>query len=169
MRTLAGGVSRTGGESLEQRDEIIEAIIREMREIVAYLHRRSPPPLLAWDLSMAQLKVLFALACRGPLTVSEVAERLRISPPTASHLIERLTQLGLVTRREDERDRRRTLVGLTADGRVVLDQLRQGSEHTWRDLLSDVASEDLQALLRGLRALARAARRASDETMERVK
>jgi hypothetical protein len=51
----------------------------------------------------------------------------------------------------------------------VLDQLRQGSEHTWRDFLSDLASEDLQALLRGLRALARAARRASDETMERVK
>ncbi|WP_448575167.1 MarR family winged helix-turn-helix transcriptional regulator [Thermomicrobium sp.] len=152
---------------MEQRDEIIEAIIGEMREIVASLHRRSPPPLLARDLSMAQLRVLFALACRGPLTVSEVAERLRISPPTASHLIERLTQLGLVTRREDERDRRRTLVGLTADGRAVLDQLRQGSEHTWRDLLSDLASEDLLALLRGLRALARAARRTSDETMER--
>ncbi|MCX7623029.1 MAG: MarR family transcriptional regulator [Thermomicrobium sp.] len=144
---------------MTERADLIETIIVEMRDVIAYLHRRSPPPLQALDLSMAQLKVLFALACRGPLTVSEVAERLGISPPTASHLIDRVVQLGLVTRREDERDRRRTLVELTARGEELLRQLRQGNEHPWRELLERLSAEDLEALLRGVRALAAAARR----------
>jgi DNA-binding MarR family transcriptional regulator len=142
-------------------NEIVEAIIGDMREVMQYLHRRSPPALETLDLSMAQLKVLFAVSCRGPLTVSELAERLAISPPTASHLVERVVQLGLVTRREDERDRRRTLVELTERGEALLRQLRQGSEQAWRDLLVQLSPEDLEALLRGVRALVSAVRRAS--------
>ncbi len=144
---------------MQERERLVETIIAEMREVIASLHRRSPPPLHELDLSMAQLKVLFVLACRGPLTVSEVAERLGVSPPTASHLIDRVVQLGLVERREDERDRRRTRVKLTPHGEGLLRELRQGNERHWRELLEHVSEEDLSALLRGIRALAAAARR----------
>ncbi|MCM8745047.1 MarR family transcriptional regulator [Thermomicrobium sp. CFH 73360] len=145
---------------MDDRLDLIETVIREMREVIAYLHRRSPPRLGEFDLSMAQLKVLFALSCSGPLTVSEVAERLSITSPTASHLIDRLVHLGLVRRREDERDRRRTVVELTASGEDFLRQLRQGNEQYWRDLLNQLDFVDLRALLQGVRALAEAARRA---------
>lgn len=145
---------------MDDRLDLIETVIREMREVIAYLHRRSPPRLGEFDLSMAQLKVLFALSCSGPLTVSEVAERLSITSPTASHLIDRLVHLGLVRRREDERDRRRTVVELSASGEDFLRQLRQGNEQYWRELLNELDFVDLQALLQGVRALAEAARRA---------
>lgn len=144
---------------MDDRLDLIETVIREMREVIAYLHRRSPPRLGEFDLSMAQLKVLFALSCSGPLTVSEVAERLSITSPTASHLIDRLVHLGLVRRREDERDRRRTVVELSASGEDFLRQLRQGNEQYWRELLNELDFVDLQALLQGVRALAEAARR----------
>uniref|UniRef100_A0A7C5VUS0 MarR family transcriptional regulator n=1 Tax=Thermomicrobium roseum TaxID=500 RepID=A0A7C5VUS0_THERO len=145
---------------MDDRLDLIETVIREMREVIAYLHRRSPPRLGEFDLSMAQLKVLFALSCSGPLTVSEVAERLSITSPTASHLIDRLVHLGLVRRREDERDRRRTVVELSASGEDLLRQLRQGNEQYWRELLNELDFVDLRALLQGVRALAEAARRA---------
>lgn len=145
---------------MDERLDLIETVIREIREVIAYLHRRSPPRLGELDLSMAQLKVLFALSCSGPLTVSEVAERLSITSPTASHLIDRLVHLGLVRRREDERDRRRTVVELTAAGEDFLRQLRQGNEQYWRELLNQLDFADLRALLHGVRALAEAARRA---------
>ncbi|MFN3337675.1 MAG: MarR family winged helix-turn-helix transcriptional regulator [Thermomicrobium sp.] len=145
---------------MDERHELIETVIREMREVIAYLHRRSPPRLGELDLSMAQLKVLFALSCSGLLTVSEVAERLSITAPTASHLIDRLVHLGLVRRREDERDRRRTVVELTATGEDFLRQLRQGNEQYWRELLYQLDSAELRVLLHGVRALAEAARRA---------
>jgi len=151
---------------MTDRDELIQLIIEEMREVIAYLHRRSPPPLDALDLSMAQLKVLFTVSCRGPLTISEVAERLGISLPTASHLVDRVVQLGLVARREDERDRRRTLVELTEHGEALLRQLRQGNEQPWRELLCELSPDDLEALLRGVRALARVVRRT--RTMSRL-
>ncbi|MDW7981378.1 MAG: MarR family winged helix-turn-helix transcriptional regulator [Thermomicrobium sp.] len=144
---------------MDDRSELIETIVQEMREVIAYLHRRSPPQLGGLDLSMAQLKLLFVLSCGEPRTVSDVAERLAITPPTASHLIDRLVHLGLVRRREDERDRRRTVVALTQQGEELLRQLRQGNEQHWRELLTHLAPDDLEALLRGVRALASVARR----------
>ncbi len=145
--------------AMEEQLELIETVTREMREVISSLHRRSPPRLAELDLSMAQLKVLFVLSSSGPLTVSKVAERLSITPPTASHLIDRLVHLALVRRSEDQRNRRRTVVELTAAGEDFLQQLRQGNEQYWRELLRQLDVADLQALLQGVRALAEAARR----------
>lgn len=143
---------------MDDRQELIETIFREMREVIGFLHRRSPPQLDNFDLTMAQFKVLAALACRGPTTVRSLAEHLQIGSPTASHLVDRLTTLGLVTRREDERDRRRTLVQLSAEGEAFLRQFRQGNEQHWRDLLTKLTDDELLHLLIGVRALTRAAR-----------
>ncbi|MCX2727560.1 MarR family transcriptional regulator [Thermomicrobium sp. 4228-Ro] len=145
---------------MHDRDQLIEMIIEGMRDIVAYLHRRSPPPFDALDLTMAQLKVLFAVSCGGSLTISEIAERLGISLPTASHLVDRVVQLGLAARREDERDRRRTLVEITERGDALLRQVRQGNEQPWRELLAELAADDLAALLRGVQALTTVVRQA---------
>jgi DNA-binding MarR family transcriptional regulator len=46
----------------------------------------------------------------GPLSVSELAEEIGLSVATTSLLVGELDRAGLVERREDEEDRRRTLV-----------------------------------------------------------
>ena len=70
------------------------------------------------ELTAAQLKVLFTLAFENQATIGTVAHTLRISPPTASHLVERLVQAGLVERVESTRDRRSTLAR-RADARAA--------------------------------------------------
>ncbi len=135
-------------------EEMIAAAMAAQRQIVHALHAATEPTWLQLDLTMGQLKALFALADEA-LTVGGLAEALRIGKPAASILVERLVQLGLVTRAEDVSDRRRTLVRLTPEGEALATRLRQGGQDSWRALLSRLDEADLAALLQGLQALAR--------------
>lgn len=67
------------------------------------------------------------LAIRGnakpPSSVGYVAGRLLIRPNTMAELAQRLEQAGLITRRENDADRRAMDLELTAKGRRRLDAL----------------------------------------------
>lgn len=67
------------------------------------------------------------LAIRGnatpPSSVGYIAQRLRIRPNTAAELAQRLEQAGLITRRENDSDRRTMDLELTEEGKRRLDVL----------------------------------------------
>jgi DNA-binding MarR family transcriptional regulator len=76
------------------------------------------------DLSITQMKTLHSLAdCYRELSVKELAERLRISLPGASRIVDALLRRGWLERAEDPADRRMKRVGITAGGREVLERI----------------------------------------------
>src|SRR5215212_3840502 len=56
----------------------------------------------------------------GPLTPSELAAAERVQRPTVTRVLARLEESGLVTRAADPRDRRSTLIAITAAGSELL-------------------------------------------------
>ena len=73
------------------------------------------------DLSMAHVKTLHVLAdCAGELSVKEAGERLGLSLPGASRVVDTLLRRGYLTRREDEHDRRIRRVRISAQGADVV-------------------------------------------------
>lgn len=58
------------------------------------------------------IPVLVVLVLEGPHTVGDLAHRLGLNLATVSLMVGELAKTGLVERREDERDRRRTLVSI---------------------------------------------------------
>ncbi|MGH3803033.1 MAG: MarR family winged helix-turn-helix transcriptional regulator, partial [Pseudonocardiaceae bacterium] len=79
--------------------------------------------LIELDLTFSQVRMLFALGQHGePLPINEVAERLRLSVAAAGRNVDQLVKLGLVVRREDERDRRVKRVSLSEAGHKVTNQ-----------------------------------------------
>jgi DNA-binding MarR family transcriptional regulator len=118
------------------------------------------------ELSIGQLKVLMMLAGHPGMTISQIAESLSVGRPSTSILVDRLVQQSLVYRREDETDRRRTLVGLTPAGHDLATRLHQGNIERLAQWYSALAPEDLQALRRGLEALAKVAQPASSSDDE---
>ena len=60
------------------------------------------------EMSISQIKVLLMLHFAGAHTINQLAERLNIGAPTASHLVEKLAQAGLASRIESRTDRRVT-------------------------------------------------------------
>ena len=71
-------------------------------------------------LSLPQCKTLLALAGPGesvePRQIGEIAERLGVSLPTISRAVDGLVRKRLVTRVEDEQDRRVRRIAITAKG-----------------------------------------------------
>jgi len=138
------------------RDQLIDNALQAQKQIMQAMHAAAEPAWLQLDLTMAQLKGLFALA-DGPMTIGQLADALGSGKPAASILVERLVQLGLVERAEDALDRRRTIARVTARGEELVARLRQGGRERLRTWLSRLGDDDLAALVQGLRALAAAA------------
>ena len=69
------------------------------------------------SLSPTLTAALATVENHGPLTPSELAERERVRRPTATRIVARLVELGLVTRTPDPADGRGFLVAPTAEGR----------------------------------------------------
>jgi DNA-binding MarR family transcriptional regulator len=113
------------------------------------------------ELSIGQLKVLMMLAGHPGMTISQVAKSLTIGKPSTSMLVDRLVHQDLVYRREDESDRRRTVVSLTPAGNDLTTRLHQGNIERLVAWYSALSPEDLAALQRGLEALAKVAQPAS--------
>jgi DNA-binding MarR family transcriptional regulator len=137
---------------VESREELVNEILETFRTTNRVLPV-SAPEWYEMDLTMAQLRTLFVLACENQPTIGQVAHCLGISLPTASHLIDRLVQAGLAERSEDPADRRRTLTRLSPAGEDLVGRLRQGRQDRLCAWLMQLDTEDLQALSKGFRAL----------------
>lgn len=133
------------------RESRVEDAIELQRQV--FRQTLSTPEWSQLQLSMPRLKALFGIACNGELTIGGLARELGVSLPTASTLVEALVGQGYVSRREDVGDRRRTFAELTAEGELLVTRLREGSRKILHDSLERLEEDDLQALLRGLRAL----------------
>lgn len=59
----------------------------------------------------------------GMATVGYVAERMMLKPHSASGLLSRLEEAGLIIREQDKRDQRKTFLRLTAEAESVLESL----------------------------------------------
>ncbi len=139
-----------------QRHDLIDEILKARAAVFQAISAVTVPAWIDLDLTMSQMKGLRTLAHNNPATITQFADALKISQPTASQLVDRLVQAGLAERSEDPDDRRRMLVRLSKKGQQLHERLSQGRQQ-FRLWLQQMSSEDLDALHRGLGALAQVA------------
>jgi DNA-binding MarR family transcriptional regulator len=75
-------------------------------------------------LSPTLTSALATIDRHGPLTPSELATRERVQRPTATRLVARLEELGVLQRAADPADRRSSLLSVTPEGRALLEEMR---------------------------------------------
>jgi DNA-binding MarR family transcriptional regulator len=75
-------------------------------------------------LSPSLTSALASIDSHGPLTPSELAARERVQRPTATRLVARLEELGVVQRAADPQDRRSSLLSVTPEGHALMEELR---------------------------------------------
>jgi DNA-binding MarR family transcriptional regulator len=91
----------------------------------------------------------------GPLTPSELAKRERVQRPTATRLVARLEELGLLQRAADPLDRRSSLLSVTPDGKALLKQMRERKTAYLAHRLEGLDAEERETLDRGAAILER--------------
>lgn len=88
-------------------------------------HYRAHELFSSLGLYRGQPPLLFELWKQNGQTHGELAEKMRITPATATRMIQRMEKTGFVQRRPDASDQRVSRVYLTETGQAVREQLQQ--------------------------------------------
>ena len=129
-------------------------LAHRLRPVLTRLARRMRQE-ASGDLSPTQGAALATIDCHGPLTPSELALRERIQRPTATRVLARLEEAGLVARTADPADRRSSLVSATVSGHELLLAVRDRKDAYLARRLDRLSREDLAALERAAGILER--------------
>jgi DNA-binding MarR family transcriptional regulator len=100
------------------------------------------------SLSPTLQAALATIATHGPLMPSELADRERIQRPTATKLITRLEDAGLVLRTSVPGDGRSSLIAISAGGQALLAETRTQKDAYLAQWLRGLAPEDRATLAR---------------------
>jgi DNA-binding MarR family transcriptional regulator len=97
-------------------------------------------------LSATQLAAMATLRRLGPLTAGELAAQEKVSPPSMTRILGRLSDLGMVDRRSHPRDGRQVLVELSAAGDRLLAADRRRRDEWLAERLRELSPEERERL-----------------------
>ena len=98
------------------------------------------------NLDRALFPLLVATETRETPTVAELADLVGRDHSTVSRQLAKLESLGLLKRRPDEGDRRRTMAGLTDAGRQIVRAIAGARRRLLASALAGWSDQDLEAL-----------------------
>lgn len=139
----------------QKRDILIAEIGEHMGAIRASSRRFGYRHLLGQSISLTHLHILTVVQMDGPLPVSELARVLGHSVASATGIVTRMEERGLVCRTRSAVDRRVVTVELAPGGNAALDDIEgQGRDSLCR-LLGTLTADELEEVRAGLSALHR--------------
>lgn len=124
--------------------------------------------LASHDLSLSQYRMLFLLD-EGSAAASSLADRLAVSRPSVTAVVDGLVSRGLVERKPELGDRRRVSHALTEEGRRVLEAADTAASDRLWEIAGHVDVDEGAAAFAGLEAWRHAldAQRAKREAARR--
>jgi DNA-binding MarR family transcriptional regulator len=150
-------VTFTTGSTPDPRDTLIGELVDEM---TSWSPRERMMAFRSWlkgSLSLIHLHVLTVLEADGAIAMSRLAENLDVSVASATGIVGRMEERGLVARSHGEADRRVVLVRLSDSGIAIFRDMTEQRRQHLSAVLGRLTTDELAALLTGLRAM-RAAR-----------
>ncbi len=139
--TGAGG--RTSGADVDRLRLVLLRLARRIRTNSA------------GAITPSQLAVVATIVRNGPLTVGQIAEIEHVRPPSVSKIVAALEREGLVERRDDPEDRRRTPIAVTPAGEDYVAAVRAAGRGWIASRLDELDPDDVELLRRALPALER--------------
>lgn len=155
----------TGNEEVESAPEfkqefVEEAVQDSIRWIIWYLRRLVQADEVfnkeltkKYQVSQPQLTCLLALYEYGPLPVSKLAKYVLVKPSTATGIVDRLEEKGLVNRERSLLDRRIVTIHLTELGNEVAQKAPLPIPTTMVDGLNKLPVEETRKIVKSLATL----------------
>lgn len=99
------------------------------------------------DLGVSHILVLAHLKGHGKSRPSDIAKVLGLTPPTVTHLAEKLVRKELAVRLTDESDRRIIYLGITDNGEEMVNRANQEGVILRKKLFEKLSDEEREQLL----------------------
>jgi len=142
--------------------EAIDAeAVERLRVAIGRISRQLRPTRAGSGLTPSQISVLFTVARRGPLGLSELAEIEAVNPTMLSRIVAELSHQGLVLRQASAADRRAASVSATAEGRRLRERVHRERARALAQQLEQLGAAERERLLAALPALEELAERVS--------
>lgn len=93
------------------------------------------------EISMAQMNLFMAVRGREELTLSGLADILGVSSPSASVMVDRLVERGMLIRERSSRDRRKVIIGLSPEAERLLTTVEERVLASFVGLVEEVGPE----------------------------
>jgi DNA-binding MarR family transcriptional regulator len=139
-------------------DEGIRTMLLLMPRLVGRAKRIPiPEQLQSLDLAPRHLSLLAYLLFDGPMGVNDLAGRLEVAPATVSLMVGELSRKGIVDRREDDADRRRTIVSIAEPSRPAVEAWLGRGAKAWRKALEPLTPAQRRLFVDTLHAYEREA------------
>jgi DNA-binding MarR family transcriptional regulator len=125
-------------------DRLVQHILQRAEDIYNMLSPGIPTEWFSSDLTVAQLRVLLVLHSAGPSRMSAIASVIDIALPTATGIVDKLVNKGLVIRETDTQDRRQVICRLSPAGQDSINRLWTSSQFQMEKLLEGLTEEELE-------------------------
>jgi DNA-binding MarR family transcriptional regulator len=105
------------------------------------------------DIKLLHFEIMRVLKEEGTLHPAKIGEKLLIAKAQMTHLIDKLVEIGFVSREMDPSDRRTINITMTEKGNKVLDEQDCLVIDAVRENMSALSETELEALTHSLRTL----------------
>ncbi|TXL60539.1 MarR family transcriptional regulator [Cerasibacillus terrae] len=128
------------------KEKNIFGLIHSMDQVTNYL-------IIQWNkmfnesLGISHILVLSHLKDNGKSRPSDIARTLGLTPPTLTHLSEKLVQKKLATRLADDDDRRIIYLAITDKGLDLVKKANEEGKTLRKNLFDKLTAEEQQQLL----------------------
>lgn len=100
------------------------------------------------DLKLGQAALLFVLWKKGPVSQRELADMMKLTPPSITAALQKLEKRKLIERTPDEKDQRILRIQITEVGKESLLSMRDIDVAVKNQLFQNITAEELMLLRR---------------------
>lgn len=129
---------------------LTQAILSTLLDVVSSMKCEASGRLVKQGVSMTHMHVMWTLQHHGDLSMRHLAELLDVSVSSATGIIDRMEERGLVVRARVPDDRRVVLVQLADAGRQALEEIQAVRHGRMTSILAHLAPEQLECLAQAL-------------------
>jgi len=90
------------------------------------------------ELSLPQKNLMLVVRRLGPVSMSDLAGQLGVSPPSASAMVDRLVEKKILTREHSTRDRRKVMIRISDDAMSMMDGIEKKMLGVFIDLVEKI-------------------------------
>lgn len=107
------------------------------------------------EFTLAQYRVLMLVYHRGPMSIKTLMRQLNIAQSSASGMVDRLVQQGLLQLQKDPADKRVTVFELSAPARLLLKKRMNAMKQVYRKVLEPLDAAQQEELISAFETILR--------------
>lgn len=135
------------------RAEALQQLWGTVRRVSTNFRRQANHMAANYGLSSPQLIVFMVVSTGGPMTMGQIGERSELPTSSLTALVDRLGELGLMTREQHPSDRRALLVRLTQAGVDLADRIARDSFQATAAISEGLDDDEIRLVNRALQKL----------------